>query len=212
MDVTSLNHGGQRNRHHLRPNAWVIPAAGEAQGCGMPCRRLSPVAPVWQVCLQRHRHSRRGCQRLQRAKTGHASTCLVCRSSEKQKLISSPFECGENKGKKPRLQREKRRERGELHAVRLPSDTQIHAGSAPLVLQHIDEEIMFWFASIWDQSLNSSLPEKSWRNSRTQELRNQTSQTHAEDTWHLLFAQIRNPKADSANTYYTDGFAATSHY
>lgn len=49
MDVTSLNHAGQRKRWHLSQNAWVI-SAGEAYGSRMTCRRLPPEAPVRQVC------------------------------------------------------------------------------------------------------------------------------------------------------------------
>lgn len=68
---------------------------------------------------------------------------------------------------------------------------------------------MFWFASIsiWDQPLNYSLPEKSWNTSRTQELQNQTSQTHTGDTWHPLFVKVH-----STNIYHTDDFASTSNY
>lgn len=206
MDVTSLNHGGQRKRRHLSQNVWVI-SAGETYGSGMTHRRLSPAAPVWQVCSAvASPQPRRGCQRLQRAKRRHSSTGLAHCSSGNQKSHPAPLSLEKVRGEKKREREKKERMRTTCSpsAFWHPHNTGMEVcdlwlGSALLVLHDIGEE-MFCFASIFDQCLNYSLPEKSWKTSGTQELQNQTSQTHTGGTWDLLFVKIHNAKAHSANT------------
>lgn len=160
MDVTSLNHGWQKKKRH------------PSQGVGW-FQQVKQMALGWPAegnprvgrnALQWHHHHCCGCQGLQRAKKRHVSTSLTHRSSGNKK--HSPFESGEIKAKNsPQKNKEGKRKRAPCgpSAFWHPHmcwGGNLWLGFAPLVLQDTDEEITFWFASIWDQPLNYSLSEK----------------------------------------------------